>query len=53
LDINFNNAVTARPPFELAWLFVFGVLWLGGYLPVQKARYMALMCFMASCSSDN
>ncbi|KAF8527209.1 hypothetical protein JB92DRAFT_2867700 [Gautieria morchelliformis] len=29
LDINLNNAVTARPPFELAWLLVFGLIWLG------------------------
>ena len=29
LDINFKNAVTARPPFELGWLLLFGALWLG------------------------
>ncbi|KAF8579733.1 hypothetical protein K439DRAFT_1637710 [Ramaria rubella] len=28
LDINLKNAFTARPPFELAWLFILGILWL-------------------------
>jgi len=28
MDIKFKNTVTARPPFELGWLVVFGTLWL-------------------------
>ena len=28
MDLKFKNVVTARPPFELGWLALFGTLWL-------------------------
>jgi len=43
LDINFKNSFTARPPFELAWLFITGIAWLAfNAFSTSRWRYVSL-----------